>query len=168
MDKSTTHRIQIYEPDEEQVKLALDGRQVAPGLRDFLKKLLSAKKWTRKINIPSGHEDLAAVLIFSTSLRESGLEILSELHVFYSGNVIVEKWEVAGENKRISSLPKEAFRAIDVQKVRREGDQVSVEFTVPVTGGQTSTLVHTFDFSEEPRERHVPHPLESDASPAED
>ena len=160
MLKSTTHRIVIHEPEEEQVQEALAGRTVSPGLRKFLKNLLRANKWTRKINIPSGHEDLAAVLVFTTELKEAGLEICSELHVFFADRIMVEKWQVAGENERISQLPKEAFRAIDVQKVRASGDEVTVEFTVPFAAGQTSTLVHTFDFSSgEPAVRTIPHPF---------
>ncbi len=160
MEKSNTWRIVVLEPDPDELNRALIGRNLSPGLTAFLKNLLKTKKWTRKINIPSGHDDVAAVLVFTTSLKEGGLEIFSELHVYFGGKTIVEKWQVVGETERISLLPKEAFSAIDIEKVRVEGAQVSVEFSVPISGGNSSTLGKTFDFSvEESRVRIVPHPL---------
>ena len=160
MSKSITKRIVIFEPDAERLKNALAGRQVSPGLAEFLNTLLKRKKWARKINIPSDHDDVAAVLVFTTQLKEGGLEIFSELHVFCAGRSMVEKWQVVGEGERISLLPKEAFRAIDISKVRVEGVQVNVEFSVPIVGGQSRTLIKTFDFSlEDTGPRVVPHPL---------
>lgn len=160
MSKSTTSRISIFEPDAAQLKNALVDRELSPGLSAFLQNLLKRKKWARKINIPSGHSDVAAVLVFTTALKEGGLEIFSELHVFFSGKIMVEKWQVVGETERTSLLPKEVFRAIDISKVRIEGASVSVEFNVPMLGGQSSTLTKIFDFSvEAPEVRVVPHPL---------
>jgi hypothetical protein len=160
MTKASTHRITIFEPDEEALKKALIGRDVSPGLAAFLKNLLKRKKWMRKINLPSGHNDMAAVLIFTTTLKEGGLEILSELHVYLAGKIMVEKWEVAGELQRIRLLPKEAFRAIDISRVKVEGDVVNVEFNVPTPEGRSATRVKTFDFAGEgPDVRTVPHPL---------
>jgi len=52
-------------------------RELSPGLIEFLKNLLKRKKWARKINIPSGHSDAAAVLVFATDLKEGGWEIFS-------------------------------------------------------------------------------------------
>ena len=161
MSKSTTKRIVIFEPDEEHLHQALAGRDLSPALIDFLNNLLKTKKWTRKINIPSGHDDVAAVLVFTTSLKEEGLEILSELHVFFAGKIMVEKWQVVGGAERTSLLPKEAFHAININKVRVQGDQVNVEFSVPTIDGHSGTLVKTFDFSvERPEVRIVPHPLD--------
>lgn len=144
----------------DQLKIALAGRQVSPGLAEFLKNLLKRKKWARKINIPSDHDDAAAVLVFTTQLKEGGLEIFSELHVFCAGRTMVEKWQVVGEDQQISLLPKEAFRAIDISKVHVDGLVVNVEFSVPIVGGQSRTLIKTFDFSvEDSGVRTVPHPL---------
>jgi hypothetical protein len=162
MSKSTTKRIVIFEPDEENLHKALAGRDLSLALIDFLKNLLKTKKWTRKINIPSGHDDVAAVLVFTTALKEEGLEILSELHVFFAGKIMVEKWQVVGGAERISLLPKEAFHAININKVRVQGDQVDVEFSVPTVAGHSGGLIKTFDFSVEgPEVRIVPLPLES-------
>lgn len=147
MTTTTTHRIAIFEPDEEALKKAVIGRDLSPGLAAFLQNLLKRKKWARKINIPSGHNDVAVVLVFTTALKEGGLEILSELHVYFAGQIIVEQWEVAGEAQRIHLLPKEAFRALDITKVRVEGSLVHVEFTVPMPGGQSGQHEKTFDFS---------------------
>jgi hypothetical protein len=156
----TTKRIVIFEPDEAHLKTALEGRDLSPALVQFLKDLLHTKKWARKINIPSGHDDVAAVLVFTTALREAGLEILSELHVFFAGEVMVEKWQVVGETEQISLLPKEAFRAIDINTVRVQDAQVTVEFSVPMIEGHSGTLIKEFDFSVGgPRFRSVPHPL---------
>ncbi len=160
MSKSTTSRIVIFEPDEDHLDKALIDRELSPELTVFLKTLLHRKKWARKINIPSGSSDAAAVLVFTTSLKEGGLEILSELHVFLAGKTIVEKWQVLGESERTSLLPKEVFRAINIEKVRVEGSTVKVEFTVPVPGGNSKSRIKTFDFAaDEPSVREVPHPL---------
>ncbi len=160
MEKSNTRRIIIFEPDAAELKNALVGRSLSPGLTEFLKNLLKSKKWTRKINIPSGHDDLAAVLVFTTALKEGGLEIFSELHVHFAGKTIVEKWQVVGEGDQISRLPKEAFDAIDVHKVRVQDGDVTVEFSVSTPDGLNVTLVKTFDFlADNPGVRFVPHPL---------
>jgi hypothetical protein len=159
MSKSTT-KIVIFEPDEEQLRSALTGRDISPGLAEFLKNLLNRKKWARKINIPSGHNDVAAVLVFSTTLKEGGLEIFSELHVFFSGKIMVEKWQIVGESERTSLLPKEVFRAIDINKIRVEGQEVTIEFSVPMIGGNSTTVTKTFNFAiEDPEVQIVPHPL---------
>jgi hypothetical protein len=161
MSKSTTKRIVIFEPDEEHLHEALAGRDLSPALSDFFNTLFKTRKWTRKINIPSGHDDVAAVLVFTTALKEEGLEILSELHVFCAGKIIVEKWQVVGGAERISLLPKEAFHAINIEKVRVHGAQVNVEFSVPTISGHSGTVIKTFDFSvEAPKVRLVPHPLD--------
>jgi len=160
MSKSSTKKIVIFEPDEEGLKKALVGRDLSPELAAFLKNLLKRKKWARKINIPSGRNDVAAVLVFTTTLKEAGLEIFSELHVFCAGKIMVEKWQVLGESERTSLLGKEVFRAIDISKIRVEGAEVNIEFSGPTIDGQSSTLTKTFDFAvEDPEVRIVPHPF---------
>ncbi|HEY2343688.1 MAG TPA: hypothetical protein VGH90_11680 [Chthoniobacteraceae bacterium] len=129
-------------------------------MRDFLKDLLRRKKWVRKINIPSGCDDVGAVLLFTTVLKEGGLEISSELHVYCAGKMMMERWEVAGEREPIRSMSKESLQAIDIKKVRVEGNLISVEFTAPSPSGQNRYFVTTFDFAcEGPVARTVPHPL---------
>jgi hypothetical protein len=160
MLKSTTHRIAITEPDEQHLMQALGGRKLSPDLVEFLKRLLKTKKWTRKINIPSGYEDVAAVLVFTSILKEEGLQIQSELHIYFHGTTIVESWEVLGEMEEALHLPKEAFQAIDIEKVRVRGDEVTVIFTVPTSDGDSHPIVKSFDFSaEESQRKVVPHPL---------
>jgi hypothetical protein len=150
MRRDTTSKIVIFEPDEETLQRSLVGREVAPELQAFLKSLLLRKKWARKINIPSGYNNVAAALVFTTTLKEAGLEIFSELHVFFSGKVFVEKWQVVGERERIALLPKEIFRAVDISKVRVDGARVRVEFSLPSVGESCrETLLKTYDFSEE-------------------
>jgi hypothetical protein len=165
MSKSTTSRIVIFEPDEEKLRKALVGRDISPGVVEFLSNLLKAKKWTPKIVIPSGYDNVAVVHVFTTGLIEAGLEIFSALHVFFAGKIMVEKWLVIGGAERISLLPKEAFHAINIDKVRVQGAQVHVEFSVPTIGGHSGALTKTFDFSAEgPAVRIVPHPLDEHGS----
>jgi len=163
MSKSTTSRIVIFEPDQDRLDKALLDRELTPELSDFLKNLLKRKKWARKINIPSGRDDVAAVIVFTTTLKEGGLEILSELHVFFAGKIMIEKWQVLGESERTSLLAKEVFRAINIDKVRVEGSCVNVEFSVPLPGRNSKPRVKTFDFAAGgPEVREVPHPLHED------
>jgi hypothetical protein len=160
MSKSTTARITIFEPDEAQLDQSLVDRELSPELLNFLRSLLHRRKWARKINIPSGQTDVAAVLVFSTTLKEDGLEIFSELHVYSHGRIMIEKWQVVGGSERTALLPKEAFRAIDIKKVWVDGAQVHIEFDVPMANGQTRPLTKSFDFSiENPEVRVVAHPL---------
>ena len=160
-DKSTTRQILIFEPDEELLKKHLVGRDVSPELSKFLLRLIKGKKWARKINIPASHENLAAALVFSSELKETGLEILSELHVFLDGVIIVEKWPVVGETDRISSLPKEAFTSIEIEKVRlARGRIVEVVIQMALADEKRKAVVRTFDFSSgESNTRIVSHPL---------
>lgn len=164
LTKSTTRQILIFEPDEELLKKHLAGRDVTPGLGQFLLRLIKGKKWARKINVPSSHDDLAAALVFSSELKQGGLEIFSELHVFFAGKTMVEKWPVVGERDRISSLPKETFTSIEIEKVRLEGDNiVNVVIKMPLPGGTSKGVVRTFDFAtEEGGTREVPNPLIGD------
>lgn len=160
LSKSTTRQILIYEPDEDQLTKYLAGRDISPELGKFLSRLMKGKKWPRKINIPSSHDDLAAALVFSSELKPGGLEIISELHVFLQGVTMVEKWPIVGEGDRISSMPKENFSAVEIEKVRLE-DALLVQVTLkmPSPSG-TKTIVRSFDFSgTEPYVREVAHPL---------
>jgi len=158
--KSESRRITISEPNPADLAKAMIGRDVSVGLAEFFEKLLQRKKWVRKINVPSGHDDVAAVLLFTTTLKAGGLEILSELHIYCAGKRMVEKWEVAGEWEQIRSLPKESFQAIDITKVRVDNDVVNVEFTVPSSTGAGGRYVTMFDFAGDgPEVRTVPHPL---------
>ena len=161
ISKSTTRQILIFEPDEELLKKHLVGRDVSPGLGQFLIRLIKGKKWARKINIPSSHDNLAAALVFSSELKAGGLEIFSELHVYFEGNTVVEKWPVVSEKDRISALPKETFTSIEIERVRLEEQHVvQVTIKIPLPGGTSKTIVRTFDFSEgSPGVRVVQHPL---------
>ena len=160
MFKATTSRISVFEPDQQALQNALAGRDLSPELHAFLNSLLKRNKWTRKINIPSCYNNVAAVLVFTTALKNAGLEIMSELHVYLNGEVMVEQWYVRGGPNRLSLLPKEAFRAIDIEKVRVQGKRVIVEFSVPIAGRDSGTRIKTFDFAADgQRVRIVPYPL---------
>lgn len=160
LEKSTTANIVLSEPDAELLGRSLQGRELSPELRKFLLNLLKTKKWTRKITLPSTHENLAVALVFASSLKEGGLEIVTELHVFFNNRTIVEEWQVVGESDKTSAIPKEAFTSMSIRKVLVEEDSVYVELTVPIASGQIKIIEKRFDFAAGgPRSRSVPHPL---------
>jgi len=157
--KVVTQQIAISEPDEDLLKKSLQGRELSPGLTTFLENLIRTKKWAREITLPSSHDDLAVALVSTSTLKEGGLEILSELHVFFAGDIIIEEWQVVGEREQISALPKEIFSSISIHKVIVDGDKVIVELQVPMSEG-TKAILKTFDFAiDGPRSRSVLHPL---------
>jgi hypothetical protein len=158
--KATTRRIVISDPDEELLRKHLAGRRVSPKLERFLKSLTNGKRWTRKINIPSTHENLAAVLLFTSDLKEGGLEISSELHVFLEDTVIIERWQVLGEHQKTSSMPTQMLLAMEIQKVRLNGSRVSVELRVPVPDAEPKVAMRIIDFMENgPTVRTVANPF---------
>src|SRR5208282_5224922 len=112
------------------------GRELSPELTKFLQNLVRTKKWTRKITLPSTHDDVAVALVFTSSLKESGLEIVTELHVFFNNKIIIEEWQVVGESEKTSAIPKEAFTSMSIQKVLVEDAAVHVELIVPLAGGK--------------------------------
>jgi len=72
MNKSTTAESTIIDPRRRDWSEVLADRELAPGLIAFLKDFLKRKKWARKINIPSGYNDVAAVLVFASTLKKRG------------------------------------------------------------------------------------------------
>jgi hypothetical protein len=158
--KATTRRFLTVDPNEERLLEAIEGRRLSPELVKNLKRLLKSKKWARQINIPSTHDGVAAVMVFASSLKEGGLEILCEMHVFFEDKKIVEEWMVMEENQPPSSLTAGVFRAAGIEKVRVEGTKVHVAVRGPLESGELKTIVKTFDFAEEPHDvRVVPHPF---------
>lgn len=157
--KVVTQQIAISEPDEDLLKKSLKQRNLSPELKVFLENLIRTKKWAREITLPSCHEDLAVAFVSTSTLKEWGLEIVSELHVFFAGDIIVEEWQIVGEREKTSALPKEIFSSITIHKVSVDGDTVNVELQVPMSGG-IKTILKTFDFAMDgPRSRTVLHPL---------
>jgi hypothetical protein len=65
-----------------------------------------------------------------------------------------------GETEKTSSVSKETFSGIDIEKVRVDDGRVNVTLQMPVTGEETRTVVRTFDFNDtESHVRFVSHPL---------
>ena len=161
LSKSVTRRLLMFDAEEDPLKKHLAGRNVSAELKQFLKTLLKGTKWPGKINIPSSHNNLAAAQIFSSRLKQGVLEIFSELHVFLEGATLVEKWPVLGESDSISTIPKETFTAIEIEKVRLlENSIVQVRIKMPAPDGARKTVTRTFDFSgDQPNVRVVPNPL---------
>jgi hypothetical protein len=158
--KSTTSRLLAFEPNEELLHTATEGRQLSPELMSGLKRLLNSRKWAQQVNIPSSHNAVAAVMVFTSSLKEGGLEILSEMHVFYEDKRIVEKWIVVEEKEPTSSQRPRVFRAAGIEKVQVDGTKVHVSVRGPLAAGGFKTIVKTFDFASEPHDiRVVPHPF---------
>ena len=150
LQKELTRKVVIADPNEELLKLKLAGRTLAPELLRFLKTLVKTRKWTKNITIPSTHDNVAVALLFTSSLKEAGLEILSEIHVFYCGRTYVEVWEMLPESEHPSSLPPRIFSSVEVGKVRVTAPLVNVEMRVLMAGGVKKRVLKTYDFKEDP------------------
>ena len=149
LQKELTRKVVISDPNEELLEMKLKGRTLSPELSRFLKSLVKTRKWTKNITIPSTHDSVAVALLFTSSLKEAGLEILSEIHVFYCGRTYVEVWEMLPENEHPTSLPPKIFSSVDVGKVRVSGTLVYVEMLVNQAEGVKKRVLKTYDFSEE-------------------
>jgi hypothetical protein len=145
--KEMTQNLVLTEPDEKVLDRKLQGRSLDPELLKFLKTLVKTNKWTKKITIPSTHNNVAVALLFTSNLKDAGLEILIEIHAFFDGNSVVEEWEMLPEHVSPSSLPTGIFNALDIEKVRVEGPLVHVELTVLTPDGDRKTVLKTYDFS---------------------
>ena len=151
LQKELTRKVVIADPNEELLKIKLEGRTIAPELFRFLKNLVKTKKWTKNITIPSTHDNVAVALLFTSILKEAGLEILSEIHVFYCGRLFVDVWEMLQETEHPSSLPPRIFSSVEVGKVKVSDSLVYVEMRVLLAGGIKKRVLKTYDFSiEEP------------------
>lgn len=145
--KATTQNIVISDPDEEDLESRLGERALSPELFRFLKKLVKTNKWTRKITIPSTHDDVAVVLLFTSKLKEAGLEILIEIHVFFKGQTVVEEWEMLPEIEHPTSLQPGIFNALDIEKVQVQDARVRVDLKVLIPGGEQTKVLKIYDFS---------------------
>jgi len=151
LQKEMTRKVVISDPNEELLEIKLQGRTLSPELSRFLKSLVKTKKWTKNITIPSTHDSVAVALLFTSSLKEAGLEILSEIHVFYCGRTYVEVWEMLPETEHPTSLPPGIFSSVDVGKVRVNGSLIYVEMLVFQSEGTKKRVLKTYDFGgEEP------------------
>ena len=149
IQKKSTQKVVISDPDEELLEMKLEGRKLSPELSKFLKSLVKTKKWTKNITIPSMHDSVAVVLLFTSSLKEAGLEILSEIHVFYFGKIFVEIWEMLPETETPTSLPPGIFGSVDVGKVRVNNSSVYVEMIVQAAEEVKKRVLKVYDFSHE-------------------
>jgi hypothetical protein len=149
LQKEMTRKVVISDPNEELLQTKLAGRTIAPELFRFLKNLVKTRKWTKNITVPSTHDNVAVALLFTSSLKEAGLEILSEIHVFYCGRTYVEVWEMLQETEHPTSLPPGIFSSVDVGKVRVSGTLVNVEMRVHQSDGIKNRVLKTYDFAEE-------------------
>ena len=148
--KEMTRKVVISDPSEELLQSKLQGRTISPDLSRFLKSLVKTRKWTKNITIPSTHDNVAVALLFTSSLKETGLEILSEIHVFYCGQTYIEVWEMLQENEHPSSLPPGIFNSVEVGKVRVHNSNVHVEMRVLMADGNKKRVLKIYDFSVEP------------------
>jgi len=148
--KEMTRKVVISDPNEDLLKSKLEGRTLSPGLSQFLKSLVKTRKWTKNITIPSTHDNVAIALLFTSSLKEAGLEILSEIHVFYDGKTYIEVWEMLQENEPPTSLPPGIFNSVDVGKVRVHGSFIHVEMRVLLANGNKKRVLKEYDFSSDP------------------
>ena len=144
--KEMTRKVVISDPNEELLNSKLEGRTLSPELSRFLKSLVQTRKWTKNITIPSTHDNVAIALLFTSSLKAHGLEILSEIHVFYCGKTCIEVWEMLQENEHPTSLPPGIFNSVDVGKVRVHGSLVHVEMRVLLADGNKKRVLKIYDF----------------------
>ena len=151
-----TARIVLEDPEKEDLKGHFANRNICPKLLDYLRKLVATHKGgTRKINIPSNHDNVGVVLLGSSSLEETHLQMHDELHVVYDGRVVVIKWEVMG--KEGFSVPIKEFSSLEIEKVRVEGKQVTVNL---VSLKNNFDIVVDFElYKDESTILNIEHPL---------
>lgn len=160
--KFFTQHVVIRDPEEKLLEEQLKNRALTPELLKFLKRLVKTKKWTKKITIPSAHDDVAVVLLFTSSLKQGGLEIITEIHVFFAGRIVVEEWETLPESRNPSSLPVGIFASMDIEKVRVLDKQVEVALRMQAPDGKNTRILKTYDFlTEKPTVQTRPQTAES-------
>jgi len=148
--KAMTRKVVISDPNEALLKTKLEGRILSPGLSRFLNNLVKTRRWTKNITIPSTHDNVAIALLFTSSLKEAGLEILSEIHVFYDDRTYVEACEMLQESEHPTDLPPGIFNSVEVGKVRVQGTLVQVEMRVLLADGTKKRVLKTYDFFSDP------------------
>jgi len=149
LQKELTRKVVISDPSEELLQTKLAGRTIAPELFKFLKNLVKTRKWTKNITVPSTHDNVAVALLFTSSLKEAGLEILREIHVFYCGRTYVEVWEMLPETEHPTMLAPGIFSSVEVGKVRVNGTLVNVEMRVLQDGGIKKRVLKTYNFAKD-------------------
>jgi len=158
--RRTTAQIEISTPQERDLLRQLAGQGLSPPLIIFLKAVVKRHKGIRKINIPSGEDSVAAVLLCAGNLSEKGLEIYDELQIFFHGQTMIERWQWWADGG-VCLPEKEKIGTLEIGKVKVIGRVVSV--VLKVSGGKDAReFVREFDFSNpssEPSVSMIPHPL---------
>ncbi len=117
--KAVTQNIVVTEPEAEHLDKQLLDRLFSPELLRFLRSVVKRNKWTKKITLPSTHENTAVVLLFKSDLKNGGLEIVTQIHVFYDGRTFVEEWETLPEAMHPASMPAKTWNFIESRKGQR-------------------------------------------------
>jgi hypothetical protein len=161
-EKNTTARIVIDDPEIKDFESHLAGRKLCPHLLDYLKKVFALHKGgIRKINIPSTHDNVGVVLLGSSSLEETHLQIHDELHVFFNGKVVIIKWTIKGENG--FCVPKGELSSLEIEKVLVEGEKVKLTLTSPRVDFPLTVDFEIYEGKSTTLE--IPHPLNQRSAP---
>ncbi len=157
-----TARIVVEDPELKDLENHLAGRKICPLLLDYFRKVVAIHKGgTRKINIPSTHNDVGVALLISSSLEETYLQIHDELHVYLGGKVVVIKWKVRGEEG--FCVPEKDLRQLEIKKVSVEEEKVDV--TLTSLKADFSILVDFKLYSEKSTTLDIEHPLNQKPAP---
>ncbi len=154
--KNMTARIVVENPELKDLENHLAGRKICPLLLEYFRKVVAIHKGgTRKINIPSTHDNVGVALLGSSSLEETFLQMHDELHVFFAGKVVIVKWEVRNEDG--FCVPTADLSTLEIKKVQVEGEKVTINLTSSKV--DFSMLVDFELYSNETTTLNIDHPL---------
>ena len=129
-DKNLTARIVVEDFEIKGLRDKLASRKLCPHLLDYLSKVIAIHEGgIRKINIPSSHQNVGVILLGSSRLEDTYLEMHDELHIFYDGKVIIIRWDIRDENGLC--VPDEELSSLEIEKVSVKGKFVILTLSSP-------------------------------------
>lgn len=151
----------LIDANEETLSQILKKRSLAPDLVTFLSRILGKMKSgsNKRLFLHQTEDNVAAVIIFEQSLEEKGFHFHDELHLYFQGRVITERWQIKGENGYC--LPFHKFLCTQIRALSVEGSVIKIELTLPEGGiGHLSvTREFNFNFSGKSLESEARHPF---------
>ncbi len=156
--KKQTHNLCFDQRRIEEVENISKRKKVSRKLKNYLIEMVSKPAWPREIMLPSTHDNVAALLICEPGGEIGNLTISDELHLFFDGMIIIERWPYIANG----GLERTAFKLLKIRKVKVSGQLVEVLLEEPESGCQSAGLRRRFDFSDhtgEPVIKEVSHPL---------
>ena len=160
-DKNMTARL-VVDTDLKNLKKLLASRELCPHLVDYLKNVIALHKGgIRKINIPSTHDNVGVIILGSSSLEETHLQMHDELHVFFDEQIVIIKWAIRGEDGMC--VPTGELSSLEIKKVLVKGKEVTIilsspnmDYLMPVNFELYDTKYTVLD---------IPHPLNQRPAP---